>query len=210
MDIVTNYISANKNPQRIDIDDQIQEVLEQYGSLQVDDVDGAGHRLKGIFHVERNGIILDSFDITIDFSSLAQGFLPKVTEIGGRIPRSANRHINRDGTACICYPPDYFARNPGWFSAVQYLAGPVRDYFVGQALVERGDPWPFGEWDHGEEGIEQWAKPFMQSLRPEQREWFLCLIGLKKLKGHHLCYCGSGLRIRKCHMLFLQQIRGGR
>jgi hypothetical protein len=37
-------------------------------------------------------------------------------------------------------------------SLLDYLDGPVRNYFRGHLLVEWVEPWPFGEWDHSKAG----------------------------------------------------------
>jgi hypothetical protein len=197
-------------PQRIDIDGQAREAIAEYATLHLDPSDTRGRKLVGVFPVDHNGVRLDSFEVSIDLSPLEHGLLPSVQETGGRIPREGKRHINHDGTACICLPQDYFARNPGRFNIIQFFDGPVRDYFIGQALVERGDPWPFGEWNHDIDGTKQWLESFMRSLRRDQLERCRYLIGLKKLKGHHRCFCGSGQRIRKCHLLLVKYMRGGK
>jgi hypothetical protein len=163
---------------------------------------------RGTFTIDEAGREIDRFLVEIDFGPLALGDLPKVWETEGRIPRTPDRHINtQDGSACVCLPEDYFLRHPGPFDVVAFLSGPVRDFFVGQAIVERGGAWPHGEWAHGGAGTEEWAKEFMETFSGAQISAFVNVLAMKDLKGHLACPCGSGRRLRDCHIDLLRLMR---
>jgi len=170
---------------------------------------GAEGRLviRGSIRIEHGGADLDWFQVEIDLAPLQQSCLPRVKEIGGRIPRIANRHMNDDGSCCVCLPEDYFLRNPGSFDMIAFLDGPVRTYFIAQALVERGDPWPHGEWGHGAIGYEEWFREFLDSLTPDVFRAYLETLSRKKTKGHHPCPCGSGRRLRDCHFWLVLKLQ---
>jgi len=164
---------------------------------------------RGTYALDEAGRELDRFLVEIDFGPLAHGELPKVWEIEGRIPRTSNRHINaHNGSACVCLPEDYFLQHPGKFDVVAFLQGPVRDFFVGQAIVERGGPWPHGEWGHEDVGPREWAEGFFVGLSPVHVAAYLKVLAMKDLKGHVECPCGSGRRLRDCHMDLLRLMRG--
>ncbi len=163
--------------------------------------------LRGSYPVEEAGNELDRFSIEVDFDPLNQEQMPKVRETGGRIPWREDCHVNKDGTACVCLPEDYFFKYPGRFDPLIFLEGPVRDYFIGQALVARGDPWPHGEWQHGNVGRTDWFTEFIEGLSPIQMKAYLEILSLKELKGHITCPCGSLQRIRNCHLPFLKLLR---
>lgn len=170
--------------------------------------DEGGHVvIRGSIAVVHEGADLDRFLVAIDLSPLEQSQLPKVHEVGGRIPRRADRHVNNDGSCCVCLPEDYFLQNPGPFHMLTFLDGPVRSYFIAQALVERGDPWPFGEWGHGHIGYKQWFNEFLASLTPEKARAYMGLLSYREIKGHHICPCGSGLRLRSCHLPLVLRLR---
>lgn len=165
--------------------------------------------VRGSIRVEHDGVDLDWFVIEVGLAPLQRLCLPQVREVGGRIPRIPDRHMNDDGSCCVCLPEDYFLRNPGPFDMITFLDGPVRGYFIAQALVERGDPWPHGEWDHGEAGRREWFKEFLDSLKPEVFRAYLETLSHDKIKGHYPCPCGSERRLRDCHfwlVLWLQRI----
>lgn len=57
------------------------------------------------------------------------------------------------GKACVLLPDDRWRCFREDASLRQFLDGPMYDFFLGQAIVERGGQWPFGDWRHGEKGI---------------------------------------------------------
>lgn len=187
-----------------DIRNKLLAIVERYPTLHIVE----DECIRGSLPIEEGGNELDRFSVEIDFSPLQQGLLPKVSETGGRIPCHEDRHINvKDGTACVCLPEDYFLRHPGPFDPVTFLDGPVRDFFIGQALVARGDPWPHGEWKHGDNGRKDWLDEFLKKQSPVELRTYLELLAHKELKGHHLCPCGSHKKIRNCHLQFLKLLR---
>lgn len=178
----------------------------QYPMLHL--VDGAASPvLRGSIAIEHDGRELIWFAVEIDLGPLGTGALPAVREIGGRIPWIIDRHVLPDGSACVCLPEDYFLRNPGSFDLLTFLDGPVRSYFIGQALVEQGERWPQGEWRHGADGRADWFKEFLDGLSPQQWRAYLETLAVKDLKGHLICPCGSERRVRHCHLPFLRLIR---
>lgn len=164
--------------------------------------------LRGSIPIEHAGREIDRFFVEIDLRPLAQRNLPIVRETGGRIPHDRSRHINsQDGTACVCIPADYFVQHPGPFDVLAFLDGPVISYFIGQALVEQRDAWPQGEWDHGADGLVQWCRDFFGCASRDEVLRFLEIMAVREMKGHLACPCGSGLRIRKCHLSQLRLLR---
>lgn len=189
----------------IDIDHLRSELKNEHPSLHVITVDG-GYVIRGAYAINHSGTELDRFIIEIDLRRDLISNLPLVREIGGRIPQTIDRHINPNGSCCVCLPEDYFLRHPGRFEILEFLNGPIRSFFVGQALVERGGAWPHGELAHGHDGREQWLKDFFKSLTSQQLRAYLEILSVAKIKGHLTCPCGSGKRLRTCHFALLLQL----
>lgn len=123
-------------------------VTATYPTLHVVVADGVVHLL-GTFPVRHGVVEIDRFAIDVVLSSDHPRDLPAIYETGGRIPRTADRHMNGDGSACVVLPDAYWLENEtGQVDVVHLLAREVHNYFLGQAAVEAGDPWPFGEWPH--------------------------------------------------------------
>lgn len=158
---------------------------------------------RGSFPIIHENEDIDRFLIEIRFPD---GFtkLPRVYEIGGRVPRTMERHVFPGGHICAEVPELTILRG---YSFVSYLDGPVRNYFIGQGLVEKGQPWPFKEWAHGKAGLlEAYGELLGLSEEAEIRRYLDCL-GHKKIKEHWPCPCGSRNQIRQCHAVDLKRLQ---
>jgi hypothetical protein len=164
--------------------------------------------LKGAFEVRDGAEVLDWYSVEIELLPDHPKCLPVVRETGGRIPWVLDpHHVLPNGRACVVLPDAYWLENAtGEVSLLEYLRGPLHQYFVGQCLVETGDPWPRGEWAHGPKGMfEHYASVF-----GTQDVWAVCRLmfaALKPMKGHLSCPCGSGHRYRRCHRDLVLRIR---
>ena len=101
----------------------------------------------GYYPLFEDGRVYDRYAVEIKLPKELPGGLPVVREVGGRIPRDPDRHINiEDGVACIVLPDAFWNDNPDGISLLDFLNGPLRSFFASQSLVELGvpDPWPSG------------------------------------------------------------------
>jgi len=58
---------------------------------------------------------------------------------------------------------------------------------------------PFGDRSHGSEGIIEFYKDYFKLEDIDIAFLFLEYMSLKKYRGHNLCLCGSGKKLRNCH-----------
>jgi hypothetical protein len=163
--------------------------------------------IKGAFPVRDGTEVLDWYSVEIELAPDHPRTLPRVREVGGRIPWILDRHVLSDGSACVVLPDAYWLENPtGRVSIPEFLVGPVRDFFLGQSVVDLGYPWPQGEWAHGARGLVQ---HYTKTLGVESidRICQILLATAKPLKGHLPCLCGSGRRYRDCHRAQVNLVR---
>ena len=123
----------------------------------------------------------------------------KLFETGGRIPQTADRHINKDGDCCVAVWEEWLAsaRNTSFRN---FITGPVHEFFLSQWWFEQTGEWRFGQRAHGLKGlIDGYAQ--VLGVQPQRKPLFAYLRILMKAwpKGHYLCPCGSGSKIRSCH-----------
>jgi hypothetical protein len=104
-------------------------------------------------------------------------------------------------------PDERWRAWPVGSSLVDFLDGPVRNFFIGQSLVERGDPWPFGQWGHGIDGIREYYEDLLATSDTDVIRRYMECLSAKKIKGHWPCPCGNGKRLRDCHMDALLDLR---
>ena len=174
------------------------DICERYPDLHLA-VSPGPLMFRGTFPVIDAGGVVDRFTIEMSFPE-GVNRPPTIRETGGRIPRTVDRHVFPHSGA-ICTDVPELTLLAGKFSLLSYLEGPVHNYFLGQSLVERGKPWPFGKWSHGRTGLlEAYGELLGLDAQDENqiRRYLNCLAH-KKVKGHWQCPCGSGKAIRQCH-----------
>lgn len=126
--------------------------------------------------------------------------LPEVWEIGNRIPRMSDRHVNpADGSLCLGVPEELWVVWGQSFDLCKYLNGPVRDFLIGNTLIEQGEAWPHGECAHDVEGICAFYDEKFGTSEPIAIYQLLQYLSRERIKGHWGCPCGSGKKLRDCH-----------
>ena len=125
---------------------------------------------------------------------------PVVFEIGGRVPRIADRHVfPEDGNCCLGVWEEWLLTAPD-HRFETFLTGPIHDYFVSQTHFEINGTWPYGERSHGVLGVlESYSELLGVPQDVKIIRNYLRLLSRKKISGHALCPCGSRKRLRDCH-----------
>jgi hypothetical protein len=186
---------------------EIAEVEAKYPQLHAS-IQGERTHIAGAFPIREGATEIDHFLIEIDLPLAYPDALPGVREVGGRIPHMLARHaIPSSGNACVLLPDQRWELWPKGSTLLEYIEGPMHNYFVGQALVERGEPWPFGEWAHGTPGRIDYYKGLIGSDDLAVIWRYLRCLYAKEAKGHWDCPCMSGRRLRHCHFDLVKDLR---
>ena len=162
---------------------------------------------EGIFPLVDGGRVIDRYRIEVDLPPTYPRGLPVLREVGGRIPTDADRHVEEDGRACVFLPDEFCYRYPDGMGLLEFLTGPVQGFLVGQSLVDRGQPWPQGERGHGAAGVLEFYGPLVGVDDAAVIERYVAALACNELPGHLACPCGSGKRVRNCHLGFLMSLR---
>lgn len=163
--------------------------------------------VRGSFPVISEGTVIDRYSVELQLAKDHPIGLPVVREVGGRIPRHPDRHVNEDGTACALLPDERWRVWPKGAPLVDFLKGPLHGFFVAQGLVEAGQPWPWGQWAHGAKGVFQFYREILKTADLSVMIAFLEYIAAKKPKGHWACACKSGKPLRRCHFILISSLR---
>jgi hypothetical protein len=170
------------------------------------------HRESGQFVV--GSLLLTELDVEIDRYAIEIEIpgdprdLPRVWEVGGKIPRTQERHISpADGSGCLFVPDERWKYYPIGSSIIEFLRKPVREFFLWQAYFDiAGEPLFPGR-SHGPAGVLESYCEELQTSDPAVVIKFLDYLSSKKPKGHWNCYCGSGGRLRDCHFAKFRALR---
>jgi hypothetical protein len=166
----------------------------RYPTLHAFIVDGEC-RIRGTFAA----VEADRYALDIALPANYPHAIPSVWETGGRIPREIDRHVFDDGSLCLGAPLALWMQLGGDYSIERLIDGPLRSFLIGNSLVEEREPWPYGDRTHGAAGLLEHLGELIGTSDPQGVGRFLIDLLDKKVRGHWLCPCGSGLIIRKCH-----------
>lgn len=186
--------------------DEVQATLDKsYPNLVFQE---RGHTVSvvGTFPVVHDNVVMDRFAILINFPDNYPDDLPVVQEIGGRLPWILDRHVNPNGTLCLLVPDEWFILAEDQ-SFAAFMAGPVHNFFLGQALVEVGQEWPFGERQHGHHGLVEAYEDLLGVTGRDAIFRYLTSLQQSEIKGHWECPCGSGETLRRCHLDLLRALQ---
>ena len=133
---------------------------------------------------------------------------PIVFELDERIPRTKDRHVNTSGGDCCLTVWEPWLVTAPDTSFRGFLGGPMHEFFLSQHLFDITGEWRFGGRPHGVPGIVE-ACAELLDIPVDHDAVFAYLKSLSKmrLKGHWLCPCGSGQRIRNCHHDKIKNLR---
>ena len=183
------------------------EVEQAYPHLHFSVVDGQV-TVTGSMEIKEGHKVLDRFSVEIRLPENYPESVPVVFETGGRIPRIRDRHCYDDtGAACLFLPEERWRVWPKGKSLLQFIDGPVRNYFISQSVFERDGVWPFGQWDHGLDGRKQFYQEIFGTDDLVKVKKYFEFLAAKKVKGHWDCPCGSGKRVRNCHFELVRSLR---
>ncbi len=165
--------------------------------------------IRGSFPIkDEHGKPIDQFSIEVFVPPDFPKNLPLVREVRGRIPRHVDRHIYPEGFACLFAPGERFMHFPEGSTLLDFLEGPVRNFFISQSTFELTGEWPFGQRSHDSDGIvESYAEMFGVPPMRENVARFLLLIQRREVKGHWPCPCGNGKRLRDCHGPIIRHLK---
>ena len=183
------------------IKNQIDELIHYYPNLRIIRIDKESYVLEGTVYINaenRNIQLADCFDIEIIIFKEFIKNVPKIKEKSGKIPADFE-HINSDGTLCLAIDTEMLIYIKEVSNLVSWFKKYVVDFFYTVMYFCRYDTFPYGERKHGLSGIIQ----FYQDYFLEKNIFVICnllrIINEGKIKGHHLCPCGSKMSCRKCH-----------
>lgn len=182
-----------------------EELRKKYPDLHLT-VESDGGFLRGSFPVINDGVELDRFHVEVWIPPEFPKEIPVVYETAGRIPHTVHWHTFQKGNLCVIVPEEWFL-NPNSKSLIAYLDGPLRNFFIGHALAEAGQPRPMGERSHYARGLFEAYGEMVECDNPKAISRYLDYCSAKKLKLHWPCPCGSGKRVSICHFEHLIALR---
>lgn len=191
------------------------EFLTENPSLRVKHIEGGKFIIEGIFginaQIQDADLIEDSYQLRITFTKDFPNDLPKVFEIGGRIPDDDNHHINpNEKSLCLGSTLKLkliLSQQP---TLVYFGSNILTPFLYSISYKLKHGTFPYGELQHGEAGLIQDYEQIFGVKGKQSVMLVLKALGLRKRLANRLpCACGCGKALRNCAYRFvLNSFRG--
>lgn len=159
---------------------------------------GAPTIIKGQFRFAANNDIRDTYDLEISIPQAFPSDVPVVIEIGGKIPRNGDFHVNPDATLCLGSPlrlRKIIADQPDLITFAERCLVPYL-YRVSLKL-QRGEE--LVGLAHGMPGVIDDYAELLRLSSVEQVVAALELLAMKKRQANKQdCPCRCGRRVGRC------------
>lgn len=143
--------------------------------------------------------IVDSFQVRLLFPPTYPKGLPDAWEIGERIPKDGDHHVNFSGSLCLGNPLRIrlaLAANP---SPVAFVERFVIPYLCGVSVKLSGGHFPQGELDHGTVGLLRDGMELLGLANTHQASLALLCVAARKFRADRSeCPCGCGRTLSHC------------
>ncbi|NMA74987.1 MAG: hypothetical protein GX963_12705 [Bacteroidales bacterium] len=160
-----------------------------------------GFQIEGIFHLfakYKDVPIRDDYEMKMLVPSNFPEELPKVYELGGRIPRGFE-HVFTDDSLCLGIPMEIRKSLAENSSLVGFVDKYIVSYFYAASYYRKYGTYPYGDRKHGIPGIYQYYFELFTTESKILVRQLLWLIYGDNYRGHKACPCGSSVNLRNCH-----------
>jgi hypothetical protein len=150
--------------------------------------------------------ISDEYQVRLKVSRRFPASIPSVWETAGRIP--PDYHKLNDASLCLGAPTTIqlqIYHHPSLLGFVEHCLIP---YLYGRSYFEQHHTMPFGELDHGANGLRQDLAALFSTNDHRAVQVFVRLAGMKRrLANKQPCPCASGQRVGRCHHRTINGLR---
>lgn len=186
---------------------ELQSAHKHFPQLKIHDGEG-GHFLRGIIDIPNDkGEIAYSFLVEIHASLNYPQRYPILYEVGGDIPCCADWHKYNNNSCCVGVEAEEIIRCYNGISITEYITDIVIPYFANQVYKKQTGDY-LQEYSHGTKGIKEFYEILMGTKNAVEWQQIIgSAFGKIKYQRNGKCYCGSGLKYKKCHAVIEDQIR---
>lgn len=178
---------------------QIADAAKVHPELKVSVRNGV-ELLSGTFRiVDDEGKEWNSFQIEIRFNTSFPYRFPELFEVGGKIPKVADWHINTSGACCITIPLLEVTSCKSGVTVLQFIQNHVKPYLYNQAFRLEKGYYAHREFSHGVYGILEYYQELFNEKDVEKIIGYLKALKSTEFGKKTPCFCGRKAKFRKCH-----------
>lgn len=179
-------------------EEEIKSVVSNYPGLVYNN---HNRTLKGrieINHIYCDEHIIATYMVCIKILDSYPQVPPLVTNIGMLIPYEFG-HIFTDSTLCLATNADQQIFFADGHNISEWIECYVVPYYAAVEYFKKYKVYPFGERSHYSKGKLEFYAEIFNVITTEEAYKMLKYIVCNKYRGHALCPCSSGKKIRNCH-----------
>lgn len=149
---------------------------------------------------DEKDIFQGEFEIKILINPHYPNHFPVMYELGKKIERISERHINEKGLTCVEVEPVQWLVSRRGISFLEYIDRYAYRYFCAQIYFETEKKWPGNEWKHEEDGVREYFYELLHTTDDPFVAKVLKLITSNSKPGRNdPCFCGSARKYKNCH-----------
>lgn len=158
-------------------------------------------RLRGPFPVfDNSGRTLRTYDLRVVFPHNYPAWVPDVFMRELNVKWIADRHIYKDGRACLCLPFEIPRIFKNGVSFEEFYENLLRYWLIGQAGYDANGEWPFPARSHGKAGVAEGIADLLKIDDMKTAERFRQVICSELPPSPTArCPCGSSKELAECH-----------
>ena len=183
-------------------DNDFKEVKILYPELEFSIINDVKYKYKiiGILNItDSEGSHRGVFRVSIYFKLNYPFGFGALQEISNIIPREIDRHIDKNGFCCICGPLEQAKNERKNVNILYFIQMYVIPFLANQIHFEAYGYFLNGEYSHYIKGLWESLEEEFQTTDSDKINSILEYIRSKP-SVNHKCYCGSGRKLKHCHV----------
>lgn len=148
---------------------------------------------------DTSGEYWDTFEIALIVPNTYPYCVPKVWELSEKIPRSEERHIDKNGICCVDIEHRLLQMSRKGIKLIDFVTKKVYPYFANQIYYEEKEKYANGEYGHYFNGTIQFYEE--EYFITDKNEAVLILENILSGKlptNNEICFCGKD-KYKRCH-----------
>lgn len=186
--------------QKLNLDKDLNEVLEMFPKLKLFEKDKQKSVCGEIDIFDAAGNYVDSFTIKVTVPRNYPHEFPLLFEISNKFEHIPDRHINEDGSCCVCSLQESDLISQKGIAIKDFFLGYVIPYLANQLYFDSEEEWANGDYEHGVEGILQFYQEIFEMETIEEVINLLSFFNKQKMNRNDDCFCGKKEKLKRCHL----------
>jgi len=157
---------------------------------------------------DTKGIYWNTFDIGIVVPQSYPHCVPILIEKSKLIPRDIDWHISSEGICCLDIPHNLIVMSKMGINICSFIADKIYTYFANQLYKLTEKKYAGKEYEHHFDGVIQYYIEEHNLLDKNAVVSLLQRLAAKSSIGRNdSCPCGSGKKIKHCHLNSIEKIK---